>query len=45
MRPNIVTRSLAYIHLTGYETAIPFMDDYTSNTNRLNNFNINEDTF
>ncbi len=45
MRPNTVTRSLAYIHLTGYETAIPFMDNYTSNTNRFNNFNINEDVY
>ena len=42
MRPNIVTRSLAYIHLTGYETAVPFMDDYSSNTSRFNNFNIND---
>lgn len=41
MRPNTVTRSLAYIHLTGYETAVPFMDDYSSNTQRFNNFNIN----
>ena len=41
MRPNIVTRSLAYIHLTGYETAVPFMDDYSSTTDQFNNFNIN----
>ncbi|WP_298781819.1 vanadium-dependent haloperoxidase [uncultured Polaribacter sp.] len=41
MRPNIVTRSLAYIHLTGYETAVPFMDDYVSTTDQFNNFNIN----
>jgi len=41
MRPNTVTRVLAYIHLTGYETAVPFMNDYTSNTERFNNLNIN----
>ncbi|NRD20105.1 vanadium-dependent haloperoxidase [Winogradskyella eckloniae] len=41
MRPNIVTRALAYIHLTAYETAVPYMDDYSSNTNRINNLNIN----
>lgn len=41
MRPNTVTRSLAYIHLTGYETAVPFMDNYNSITNSFNNFNIN----
>ena len=45
MRPNTVTRSLAYIHLTGYETAVPFMDNYSSNTERFNNFNINENVF
>lgn len=45
MRPNTVTRSLAYIHLTGYETAIPFMNNYTSNTNRFNNFNINNNVY
>ncbi len=42
MRPNIVTRSLAYIHLTGYETGVPFMEDYNSLTNQFNNFNIND---
>jgi len=45
MRPNTVTRALAYIHLTGYETAVPFMDNYTSNTERFNNFNINLNNF
>ncbi|WP_405206632.1 vanadium-dependent haloperoxidase [Aquimarina sp. LLG6339-5] len=45
MRPNTVTRSLAYIHLTGYETAVPFMDNYSSNTDRFNNFNINTNAF
>lgn len=42
MRPNTVTRALAYIHLTGYETAVPFTNNYSSNTDRFNNFNINE---
>lgn len=41
MRPNSITRSLAYIHLTGYETAVPFMNEYVSNANRINNFNLN----
>lgn len=45
MRPNSVTRALAYIHLTGYETAVPFMDNYSSNEDRFNNFNINENNF
>ncbi|MDT0621554.1 vanadium-dependent haloperoxidase [Croceitalea vernalis] len=45
MRPNIVTRSLAYIHLAGYETAVPFMSGYSSNTERINNFNLNENAF
>ncbi|BAO77322.1 hypothetical protein [Winogradskyella sp. PG-2] len=45
MRPNTVTRSLAYIHLTGFETAIPFMDNYTTNTQRLNGFNINTNVY
>ena len=44
MRPNTVTRALAYIHLTGYETAVPFMDNYSSNTERFDNFNINVNT-
>lgn len=41
MRPNSITRALAYIHLTGYETAVPFMNDYSSNSERYSNFNIN----
>lgn len=45
MRPNTVTRALAYIHLTGYETAIPFMNNYTSLTNNYNNFTINTNVF
>lgn len=45
MRPNIVTRSLAYIHLAGFETAVPFMDEFTSNEQRLNNFSLNKNIF
>ena len=45
MRPNTITRSLAYIHLTGYETAIPFMDDYSSNTTRFDELDIELDEF
>ena len=40
MRPNTITRSLAYIHLTGYETAVPFMDGYTSNNERLDELDV-----
>lgn len=39
-RPNTVTRNLAYIHLTSYETAVPFMDAYSSNGDRLTELNI-----
>lgn len=45
MRPNIVTRSLAYIHMVGFETAVPFMDEFTSNEQRFNNLNLNENVF
>ncbi|NQZ43331.1 MAG: vanadium-dependent haloperoxidase [Flavobacteriaceae bacterium] len=45
MRPNSVTRSLAYIHLTGYETAVPFMDTYNSNAQRFNELSIDADVF
>jgi len=45
MRPNIVTRSLAYIHLTAYETAVPYMPEYISNEERLDNFNISSNAF
>ena len=43
MRPNSVTRSLAYIHLAGYETAVPFMDNYSSNSDRLSELEIDFD--
>ncbi|WP_298510949.1 vanadium-dependent haloperoxidase [uncultured Kordia sp.] len=41
MRPNATSRALAYIHLAAYETAVANMDGYTSNTDRLQGFNIN----
>ncbi len=41
MRPNTTARSLAYIHLAGYETAVADMQGYSSNRNRLQGFNIN----
>ncbi|MDT0555256.1 vanadium-dependent haloperoxidase [Patiriisocius hiemis] len=40
MRPNTIARALAYIHLAGYETAVVDMNGYTSNSNRLQDFNI-----
>ncbi len=41
MRPNSTSRSLAYIGLAAYETAVADMPNYSSNENRLNGFNIN----
>ncbi len=41
MRPNTTARSLAYIHLAGYETAVADMEGYRSNRNRLQGFTIN----
>ena len=35
MRPNASARALAYIYLTAYETAIPGMRNYNSNSRRL----------
>jgi len=35
MRPNAATRSLAYIYLTAYETAVPGMRDYESNSKKV----------
>ena len=40
MRPNATARSLAYIYLTAYETAVPGMRDYESNSRRLEDFRI-----
>ena len=41
MRPNTTARTLAYIHLAGYETAVAEMSGFTSNENRLPGFAIN----
>jgi hypothetical protein len=41
MRPNATARALAYIHLAAYETGLVNMADYTSNTGRLQDLNIN----
>ena len=43
MRPNATARSLAYIYLTAYETAVPGMRDYESNSRRLDDFKIRND--
>lgn len=40
MRPNASARALAYIHLAGYEVAVPTMRSYQSNEDRLRGFNI-----
>lgn len=42
MRPNATARSLAYINLAAYETAVFNMDDYASNENKLRGLRINE---
>ena len=41
MRPNSTSRSLAYIGLAAYETAVSDMPSYSSLVDRLNGFNIN----
>ncbi|PHI21284.1 hypothetical protein CEQ90_02470 [Lewinellaceae bacterium SD302] len=43
MRPTTIARALAYIHLTGYETAVPFMNDHTTNTSRFDELDIDVD--
>ena len=40
MRPNASARALAYIHLATYETAVPGMRDFVSNSERLEGLNI-----
>jgi len=40
MRPTSTSRSLAYIHLAAYETAVVNMEGFTSNENRFDNFTI-----
>lgn len=42
-RPNGSARALAYIYLAAYETAIPGMPNYISNTKRLNGFTLDFD--
>ena len=41
MRPNATARSLAYINLAAYETAVFSMDEYISNEKKLRGFDIN----
>lgn len=40
MRPNASARAMAYIYMAAYETAVPGMINYTSNTGRLDGLNI-----
>ena len=40
MRPNASARAIAYINLAAYETAVPGMPDYVSNSRRLQGLNI-----
>lgn len=42
MRPNASARALAYIYLTAYETAVPGMSRYTSNSTRLEGLDIED---
>ncbi len=41
MRPNASARALAYIYLASYETAVPGMQGFASNTERLAGLQIN----
>ncbi len=43
MRPNGSARALAYINLAAYETAVPGMQNYTSNSDRLQGLRIRPD--
>lgn len=40
MRPNATARALAYIHLAAYETMVPGLPDFTSNSGRIPDFEI-----
>lgn len=40
MRPNATARAIAYIHLAAYETVVDDITEFTSNTSRLENLNI-----
>ena len=42
MRPNASARAIAYINLAAYETAIPGMPDYISNSRQLQGLNIQD---
>lgn len=42
MRPNATARSLAYINLAAYETAVFSMENYVSNENKLSGLRISE---
>ena len=42
MRPTSTSRSLAYIYLAAYETAVTTMDNFTSNSSRFENFSIDD---
>lgn len=41
MRPNASARALAYISLAAYETAVPGMPNFRSNSNRIPGFRFN----
>ena len=43
MRPNATARALAYINLASYETGVPAMRNYVSNTNFLSGLEIDDD--
>lgn len=43
MRPNASARAIAYINLAAYETAVPGMPDFISNSRRLQGLNIRGD--
>ncbi len=43
MRPNASARAIAYINLAAYETAVPGMPDYVSNSRQLQGLNIQGD--
>lgn len=42
MRPNASARAIAYINLAAYETAVPAMPDYVSNSRQLQGLNIQD---
>ena len=43
MRPNATARALAYINLAAYETAVPGMPDFTSNSRHLRGLRLDND--